>query len=706
MRHLPAAVLFAALAAGFWIHRVYSDPPGSQIAFGYQDVFWHALPTATFLHRELQRGTFPLWNPYQMAGQPFLALYVTAALYPPNLLFMGLLPPARALEALTLFHLTVAGLFTWLLGARLGLSPVARLAAALGYMLCSIQLQSIFMVPCLATQSWLPAILWALHGLLVEARWRWAVTLAVSFVLSFLGGYGSGTYYTLLLSFAYGLFGLAAVARGGTRLRVAALAAGSGILAVGFAAPQLLPTLELMAMSVRGLEALTYGQASLGAIPPRVLAAATAGWLPSDAEVMQRSAALPMLALPLALCGGLARHFRAQWAFFLGAAAVAGLYMLGAASPVFGFFYALPLGRSFRAPWQMLFVYQLLAAVLAGMGIDGIRTRLRGTRLRASVTISLTVLLAAGIYARTALKAPPPVIAPPHPGAPPELIAHLRATTDRERVFVQISGLGALQPKVGMINEIFALPDYESNMPSVYQRFLTGGTSSVWQGSLTFAPSRRGAAEVRPRLRALDLMSVRYYVIPPPVPPELSNALVPVGAGRGVRMLFHRREALPRAYVVGRVLGIDGFESALARVLDESFQPREEAVVSGDGALAPELTSTAPPGSGPVGGATILSYGVQRAEIAARCERPCLLVLTDLHYPGWRAEVDGQEVPIHRTNALFRGVHLPPGAHRVVFLYRPKSFRNGLLLLACALVLVVTGGFLARMRTTRSPIAS
>lgn len=47
------------------------------------------------------------------------------------------------------------------------------------------------------------------------------------------------------------------------------------------------------------------------------------------------------------------------------------------------------------------------------------------------------------------------------------------------------------------------------------------------------------------------------------------------------------------------------------------------------------------------------------------------LVVNELYYPGWRAEVDGIETGILPTNAVMRGVELPPGTRQVVLTYRP-----------------------------------
>jgi Bacterial membrane protein YfhO len=71
-----------------------------------------------------------------------------------------------------------------------------------------------------------------------------------------------------------------------------------------------------------------------------------------------------------------------------------------------------------------------------------------------------------------------------------------------------------------------------------------------------------------------------------------------------------------------------------------------------------------------------------------------LLVLADLFYPGWTAEVDGRPAEVLRADGVFRAVALPPGSHRVVFRYRPLSVWIGAALSAAALfaVLALAGG--------------
>ena len=89
--------------------------------------------------------------------------------------------------------------------------------------------------------------------------------------------------------------------------------------------------------------------------------------------------------------------------------------------------------------------------------------------------------------------------------------------------------------------------------------------------------------------------------------------------------------------------------------------------------------------------AEITEYRPEYVRIRTETSGPAYLVLTDSHYPGWRAFLDGQETPILRANHLFRAVDLPPGSHLVEFQYEPASFRWGLALSLTSLGLLVTG---------------
>ena len=66
-------------------------------------------------------------------------------------------------------------------------------------------------------------------------------------------------------------------------------------------------------------------------------------------------------------------------------------------------------------------------------------------------------------------------------------------------------------------------------------------------------------------------------------------------------------------------------------------------------------------------------------------------MVTDNFAPGWRAEIDGTEAPVYRTNFTFRGVSVPAGEHTVTMYYLPQPFITGLLAMGVGIVLLIGG---------------
>jgi hypothetical protein len=64
-------------------------------------------------------------------------------------------------------------------------------------------------------------------------------------------------------------------------------------------------------------------------------------------------------------------------------------------------------------------------------------------------------------------------------------------------------------------------------------------------------------------------------------------------------------------------------------------------------------------------------------EASVECDGPCLVVVAQPWAPGWKATVDGEPVPLVRTNIAGLGVVKPVGLHPVAFEYRPWSWRGG-----------------------------
>jgi hypothetical protein len=164
-------------------------------------------------------------------------------------------------------------------------------------------------------------------------------------------------------------------------------------------------------------------------------------------------------------------------------------------------------------------------------------------------------------------------------------------------------------------------------------------------------------------------------------------------------VLYENQEYLPRAFLVpSAVVERPGLEivSRMAHgdfsperfvILEEQFDVSRLAPPARPDEPVPPIRFNRPDGtessSGP-GTVRIVRFDTDHLRLEAEANQNAMLFLADLAYPGWRAYVDGTEAPIYRANYLFRAVYLPAGQHTVDFIYRPRSFRLGLLVTVAA----------------------
>ena len=256
-------------------------------------------------------------------------------------------------------------------------------------------------------------------------------------------------------------------------------------------------------------------------------------------------------------------------------------------------------------------------------------------------------------------------------------IEHLREL--RPARFVGASGLGTLpplEPNTAMDFDLYDARGYDYPTVRRYSR--------LWEravyGEEGFVIEQIEAPVTETSMRAFDLLSVAGVLAPAGGEQPRADGLRLAYEGPDANV-YRNAGALPRAFVVGAGRVVEDDDQQLEAVLAPGFDGRSEAVLDEpvEGLGAP----------GRAGRARIAEYGRERVVVEARADRPGLLVLTDVHFPGWTAEVDGEEVPVERVNYLLRGVALPAGEHRVEFRYEPASWRVGWIASLVALLALI-----------------
>lgn len=152
--------------------------------------------------------------------------------------------------------------------------------------------------------------------------------------------------------------------------------------------------------------------------------------------------------------------------------------------------------------------------------------------------------------------------------------------------------------------------------------------------------------------------------------------------------IYENQRALPRAYVVHKVHICQSSTEALNTISGKDFDYQKTVTI--EGVTPSQLVNTSANFSAEP--AAITKDSPDNLSIEVDNQSAGILILTDVFYPGWKALVDGKEVPIYRANYLFRGVLLPAGKHTIEFSYFPSSFIIGLTLsiIASALMLAIT----------------
>lgn len=540
------------------------------------------------------------------------------------------------------------------------------------------------------------------------------------------------------------------------------------VLGGGIAAVQYLPALELARVSVRA--AITFEQGREFALPPAALllflapgffgSPQTGTWYLSS--VTESYTYTGTVVLVLASAGLLLPRPQVRRPALLLAALAAGslLLALGDETALYAWLWrGVPFFDRLRAAGRFLVLTHFALAALAAFGLDGLRPpwslphRLFVDRLLAAwgLLLAAMVLLAlpAG-YLGLALYAGRDAVLVQRAGAAVGsltvtalllgltlgLLALYRSGRLSWPCFAGLMFVllladlhganGRYNPTTTDILAAYRHPEavqFLTTQPGTFRVDSDTGIDDIWHPSLPalagyestwglFNPL--GLAEYQALLKAhirdrssrlYQFLNARYLVVKKGERPP-GEAFRPVFLQDPRVDIYENTQALPRAFVVYEALVVDGRAAALAAITAGDFDPVRTVVLERSQGEVPARASSLQPAFTP---ATLEQAGPGRLRVRVQAAHPGWLVLSEVWYRGWQAQVDGQPAPVRRANWIFRAVPVDAGEHTVELWFAPATFAAGGVisvssLLGClalfsALPLRLSGG---RVRTPSS----
>lgn len=724
-------------------------------------------PTYRFAAAALHQGAWPFWNPHLYLGAPHVADIQAGFLYPPNLLLFLLRPdfPYGAMQWLSIGHVWFAGAGMYLLLARgVHLKRIAAFAGALAFMFSDAFIVHFGNYNFNAVASWTPWVFWAylagLNTLGTQGKRRkwlpillWAAVAGILLAISTLAGHIQATLFLLLALFVYTVLWLwlqraapQPLQRGGAALLY--LAAACAMMTL-LAAPVLLPAVQLTGYTTRA--GWNYTDTAGYSVSP----AQWIGWLIPGffgrgpqfhwgAWPRVEVGYLGILPLILAGLGFLLRRDR-NTLVWSGLALASFVLALGIYAIPHGWLSLLPGFGQLRAPARFVLVTDFALAALAGIGLDAIleplgdagrqvlgraevwlgraslavwaigvplayvallltQDRDQAIVLRVSITL-IAVMTFAGLLLASLLW----LIARRRDWAQSRTLGWLAAGL----IFLDLASTGAYQD-LGNTDpsRTFEHPQiagFLASQPGPFRVDARTGIESLWQpdtallyglddiggldNPLQLADASRYWEGMGSRSSPLyDLLNARYVIARKDVTLDWDKFALAFDGDPQLNVFANRR-ALPRAFLVSQAVPVADHEAAWQAIHAFGFDPAVTGIVEG-------ASKAISDGRGSV---TAIRAEVNGVLIEANVDRPALLVVSQMWYPGWQVWLDGvrQAGPL-RVDYTFQGLLLPEGAHRVELRFSPPLWHLGWGLVGLAILALVCLMGLALLRRPKN----
>jgi len=726
-RELKAAAIFSLVLMAMTMAAFYPASVGKALIysgdFTGSDGLDLNLPLKANLGRALTSLHFPLWTPHLLCGYPLLGEGQTGMFYPFNIIF-SLLGPLWCFNGLIMLHIFISGLGMYCYARHRELSHGSSALAGVVFAFSSFHVLHARQLNLLEAVSWAPWLFLFgerhIRGRKPADLLLWSLILS----LQWLCGHPAITYLVLLglavLYLAGWIKDIRQKGKGCLYILPLGFICGT-LLSMGMAALQIIPTLELIPLSLRS--SLSFQGATKYPFTPSDLMYLITPFFrgnPADATYMPESiyssgvfwenciyiGAVPVLLAILSLLR-LQTERRVQVCVIVLMAAI--VLAFGAMTPLYSImWHAVPGFHLFRFPSRFLFFALFALSMLAGLSWDYLSGLIRSLRVRWAVTAMLIVVSFVNLlWFNVSFNGAAPVSWLDRPSSmryisqssvPPSRVYTYAPFYSWQKAWREDRGwLGDRAGKTAGPGEPsgkasrssldryrgLLAPDYNLvfGVSQVGEKtYIEGGMAPKQRARLEEQLENRACArKVGPvvilgdeLVRILAMENVEFitseFMLAHPMISKVSED----DGSDGVKV-YRLRDTLPRAFCVYRARVVPAGGEAMRLLLSEDFKAGEEVILEEE----PPLKLSGIAGTSKT---EILKYDDCEVRLKVSSDEPALLFISDTWFPGWKAYVDGAERKIMCANHAFRAVAVEKGEHDVVFRYAPLSFTIGLVI--------------------------
>ncbi|HLT42617.1 MAG TPA: YfhO family protein, partial [Sphingobacteriaceae bacterium] len=170
----------------------------------------------------------------------------------------------------------------------------------------------------------------------------------------------------------------------------------------------------------------------------------------------------------------------------------------------------------------------------------------------------------------------------------------------------------------------------------------------------------------------------------------LNTKYVITADDQGNQRTQNRSTAAGNAWIVNRITYVDNAEEEMQAL--NSFDPMEIAVIHKEFKGLIDSTNVGTSRNAKI---ELVDYRPDHLVYEYSAPMNVIAVFSEVYYDkGWKAFVDGEEIPYFRANYVLRGAQLPGGNHKLEFKFEPRSYYMGEnISLAASVILVLLLGF-------------